>query len=52
MFCFIARLHIKPDREADFLRLQVELSAATREEPGCLAYDVLKAKDAPLVYVY
>ncbi len=52
MFCFIARLNIKPDRESDFLRLQAELSEATRAEPGCLAYDVLKAKDSPLLYVY
>jgi len=41
MFCFIAKLNIKPDREGDFLRLQAELSEAT-----------LKAKDSPLLYVY
>jgi len=52
MFCFIAKLNIKPDREGDFLRLQAELSEATRAEAGCLAYDVLKAKDSPLLYVY
>ena len=42
MFCFIAKLKMKPGREADFLRLQKELSELTRQEPGCLAYDVLK----------
>lgn len=52
MFCFIAKLNIKSDREAEFLRLQDELSRATREEPGCLAYDVLKSKEVPLQYVY
>ena len=52
MFCFIAKLNIKPDRESDFLRLQAELSQATRAEPGCLAYDVLKSKDNALLYVY
>ncbi len=52
MFCFIAKLKMKPGREADFLRLQKELSELTRQEPGCLAYDVLKPVETAGQYVY
>lgn len=52
MFCFIAKLNIKEGREAEFLRLQEELSRHTREEPGCIAYDVLRSEAVPRQYVY
>lgn len=52
MFCFIAKLRIKPGREAEFLRLQKELSELTRQEAGCLAYDVLKSEADAGQYVY
>lgn len=49
---FIATLVIKPGKEADFERLQAELSALTHaDEPGTLVYDVLKSRGKPRTYV-
>ena len=49
---FIARLVVKPERAAEFERLQQELSALTHErEPGVIVYDVIKHRDEPCTYV-
>jgi quinol monooxygenase YgiN len=49
---FIARLVVKPDKEAEFERLQTELSRLTHEsEPDTLVYDVIKQRDEPSTYV-
>ena len=52
MTCFIATLKIKPGREAEFERLQQELSAEThRAEPDCAVYDVIRHRDRKNTYV-
>lgn len=49
---FIARLVVKPGEEAQFERLQAELSRLTHEkEPDVLVYDVIKHRTAPSTYV-
>ena len=49
---FIATLLVKAGREAEFERLQRELSELTHAgEPGTLVYDVLKSRTKPRTYV-
>lgn len=49
---FIATLGIKQGQEAEFERLQKELSELTHaHEPGTLVYDVIKSRDEPRTYV-
>jgi len=52
MTCFIATLKIKPGCEADFERLQAELSKLTHEqEPDTLVYDIIRSRSKPDTYV-
>jgi quinol monooxygenase YgiN len=52
MTCFIATLKIKPGREAEFERLQTELSQLTHaQEPGVRVYDVIRHREKRNVYV-
>jgi quinol monooxygenase YgiN len=52
MTCFIATLKIKPGHEADFERLQAELSQLTHEsEPDTMVYDIIRSRDTPDTYV-
>lgn len=52
MVAFIAKLNIKPGREAEFERLQTELSnIAHAEEPGLIVYDVIRHASEPRTYV-
>jgi quinol monooxygenase YgiN len=49
---FIATLLVKQGREAEFERLQKELSELTHAgEPGTLVYDVIKSRGKPRTYV-
>ena len=49
---FIATLVIRAGKEAEFERLQKELSELTHaSEPGTLVYDVLKSRTKPRTYV-
>lgn len=49
---FIATLCVKQGQEAEFERLQKELSELTHaNEPGTLVYDVIKSRDTPRTYV-
>jgi quinol monooxygenase YgiN len=49
---FIATLVIKSGKEAEFERLQKELSELTHAaEPGTVVYDVLKSRTKPRTYV-
>ncbi len=49
---FIATLRVKPERAAEFERLQCELSTLTHaEEPDCLVYDVIRHRTEPCTYV-
>jgi quinol monooxygenase YgiN len=52
MTVFIATLRIKPGHEAEFERLQTELSQLTHaSEPDTLVYDILRSHDNPDTYV-
>lgn len=52
MISFIATLKIKPGHEAEFERLQRELSELTHaQEPDTIVYDILRSRDAPDTYV-
>ena len=52
MTAFIATLRIKPGQEAEFERLQQELSELTHaSEPDTLVYDILRSRDTPDTYV-
>ena len=49
---FIATLIVKPGQEAEFERLQKELSEDShRTEPGLIVYDVIKHREKPQTYV-
>lgn len=52
MTTFIATLEVKPGKEAEFERLQQELSKLTHEhEPETFVYDVIRDRGKPGVYV-
>ena len=52
MTCFIATLKIKPGHEADFERLQAELSKLTHDqEPDTFVYDILRSRTTPDAYL-
>lgn len=49
---FIATLVVKPGQEAEFEKLQQELSEEShRSEPDLIAYDVIRHRDKPQTYV-
>ena len=52
MIVFIATLQVAKGSEADFERLQTELSElAHSSEPGLFVYDVVRHAENPLTYV-
>ena len=52
MVVFIATLHVAEGREADFERLQTELSEiAHAQEPGLVVYDVIRHAEKKGSYV-
>lgn len=52
MPCFIATLRIKPGREAEFEKLQAELSKETHEqEPDCRVYDIIRHRERMDTYI-
>lgn len=52
MTCFIATLKIKPGHEADFERLQAELSQLTHaHEPDTFVYDTIRSRESANTYV-
>lgn len=52
MSTFIARLVVKAGKEADFERLQRELSQLTHEqEPDTYVYDVLRHREVARTYI-
>lgn len=52
MTCFIATLKIKPGHEAEFERLQRELSELTHQsEPDTIVYDIIRSRTNPDTYV-
>ena len=52
MTCFVATLRIKPGREADFERLQRELSELTHQnEPDARVYDIIRHRERRDTYI-
>jgi quinol monooxygenase YgiN len=52
MTVFIATLKIKPGQEAEFERLQRELSELTHaSEPDTKVYDIIRSRDQPDTYL-
>lgn len=52
MVTFIATLNVASGREAEFERLQTELSEIShREEEGLVVYDVIRKQETPRTYV-
>ena len=51
MTCFIATLRIKKGREAEFERLQRELSELTAQEPDTHVYDIIRHRTDRAVFV-
>lgn len=52
MTVFIATLRIKPGQEAEFERLQRELSELTHAtEPDTKVYDIVRSREQPDTYV-
>lgn len=48
MYALIVSVHVKPERQEEFLHAIEEDSRGSREdEPGCLRFDVLQDKNDP-----
>jgi len=52
MVVVLARLFVKPERQADFVARAQEVIAATREEKGCVSYTLYKSTEDPLEFIY
>lgn len=51
MYSFIAKLVVRPERQAEFEALQIELKGLTLDqEPDAHVYEVLRSADDPLTY--
>ena len=51
-FAVIVQAEIDLDRMAEFLEL-IEINAkATRQEPGCVSFDVLRSQDQPNLFFF
>ena len=48
----IARLRAKPEREAELLAVLDHLVQETRQEPGCVHYDLYRSAEDPQVLVF
>ena len=47
MYIVIVQLHVKADKIEPFLQHTLENARKTRQEPGCLRFDVLKSEADP-----
>ena len=48
----IARLRAQPGREADLRQVLVDLVEPTREEPGCIEYELLANLEDPREFTF
>jgi autoinducer 2-degrading protein len=46
-FAVVVQASIEPDRMAEFLELIQKNAEATRKEPGCIRFDVLRMQESP-----
>ena len=47
MILIVLKIQIRPDRRAMWLERIGKYTAAVREEPGCLSFDVYESVDSP-----
>lgn len=54
MYCIIVKVELKPGNRDRFLEAMLaNARASVRDEPGCLVFDVLEAREAPdTFYLY
>ncbi|RJG10121.1 antibiotic biosynthesis monooxygenase [Pseudomonas cavernicola] len=54
MYCLILKTQLKPNSfEAFMAAMRINAAASVRDEPGCLAFDVLRDRSDPdLLYLY
>lgn len=54
MYCLILKTQLKPNSfEAFMAAMRINAAASVRDEPGCLAFDVLRDRSDPdLIYLY
>ncbi|KAL7483455.1 hypothetical protein ACHAW6_009125 [Cyclotella cf. meneghiniana] len=45
--CILVEAEIKEDRMEEFLEMIEKNAVASRQEPGCIRFDVLQSEDAP-----
>eukprot|EP01082_Thalassiosira_pseudonana_P015594 g13719.t1 g13719 contig9:262404-263035(+) len=45
--CIVVEAEIKEDRMDDFLSMIEKNAVGSREEPGCIRFDVLQSEDSP-----
>lgn len=51
-YTYIARLHIKPEMEANFRQAIADMMEVARHDPGTLDYQVFTLADDPYSYVF
>lgn len=51
-FGVVVNAEIKPDRMDEFLKIIKEDAEGSRQEPGCLRFDVLQSQDDPNKFVF
>ena len=47
MYIVSVDLRVKPDKVHEFIRLSMDNATHSREEPGCLRFDVLRLENEP-----
>lgn len=52
MLYMIATLRLKPGEHPAFMHAAANLIAATRQEPGCISYDLQRSITDPQVFVF
>lgn len=48
----VARIVPEPGTEDDLERAMKELVSATRQEPGCIQYDLHRSNEGPCIFVF
>src|SRR3546814_4671305 len=51
-YTYIARIHIKPEMEANFRQAIADMMEVARHDPGTLDYQVFTLADDPYSYVF
>jgi quinol monooxygenase YgiN len=52
MLYTIATMRLRPGEHADFMHAAAQLISATRQEAGCISYDLQRSVTDPQVFVF